>query len=88
MFITKTTTQKYLQNGNVYTTFRLLRTYRNAAGVAKKETLLNLGSNFSVPENNWRLLCDRIEQLQGSSLLFVLELPTELEQEAQRIVKI
>lgn len=88
MFITKTTTQKYSQNGNVYTTYRLLRTYRNSAGVAKKETLLNLGSNFSVHEKNWRLLCDRIEQLQGSTTLFAIELATDLEQEAQRIVKI
>lgn len=88
MFITKTTTQKYLQTGKVYTTYRLLRTYRNSAGVAKKETLLNLGSNFTIPENNWRLLCDRIEQLQGTAALFELELPTELELEAQRIAKI
>lgn len=89
MFITKTTTQQYKQNGNVYKTYRLLKTYRNSAGVAKKETLLNLGSDFNVPEDQWRLLCDRIEQLQYSSdVLFELELPTELEQEAQRITKI
>jgi hypothetical protein len=89
MFITKTTTQKYLPNGNTYTTYRLLRTYRNSAGVAKKETLLNLGSDFAVPACDWRLLCDRIEQLQGdNNVLFELELSTALEQEAQRISKI
>ncbi len=86
MFITRTSTQKY-SNGNSYVTYRLLRTYRNSAGMAKKETLLNLGSNFSVPKEHWRILCDRIEQLQNSSsdMLFTLELPLELEQEAQRI---
>ena len=50
MFITKTTTQKYLPNGNAYSTYRLLRTYRNSAGMSKKETLLNLGSDFAVPK--------------------------------------
>lgn len=90
MFITKTTTQKYSQNGNTYSTYRLLRTYRNSAGMAKKETLLNLGSTFSIPKEQWRVLCDRIEQLQNKSsdALFELELPLELEQEAQRISKI
>lgn len=88
MFITKTTTQKYSQTGNVYTTYRLLRTYRNSAGVSKKETLLNLGSAFSIPKDNWRLLCDRIEELQGDNGLFKLELPLELEQEARRIAKL
>jgi transposase len=89
MFITRTTTQKYA-NGNSYVTYRLLRTYRNSAGMAKKETLLNLGSNFAVPKEQWRELCDRIEQLQNSSgdMLFELELPLELEQEAQRISKL
>lgn len=89
MFITRTTTQKY-SNGNCYTTYRLLRTYRNSAGMAKKETLLNLGSNFSVPQEQWRALCDRIERLQssGGDILFELELTLELEQEAQRISKL
>src|SRR3990167_7769873 len=88
MFIRKTTTQKYLPNGKAYITFRLVQQYRNLSGISKQETLLNLGSEFTVPERDWRLLCDRIEQLQVSDALFELELPTELEQEAQRIAKI
>jgi len=88
MFIRKTTTQKYLPNGKAYTTYRLVQQYRNVSGISKQETLLNLGSEFAIPESGWRLLCDRIEQLQGSAVLFELELSTELEQEAQRIAKI
>lgn len=89
MFIRKTTTQKYLPNGKAYTTYRIVQQYRNVSGVSKQETLLNLGSDFSVPEHEWRLLCDRVEQLQSNTgVLFELELPTELEQEAQRISKI
>lgn len=88
MFITRTTTQKYAANGKRYTSYRLLRTYRNAAGVVKKETLLNLGSAFSVEQSDWRILCDRIEQLQSDNSLFDLILPLNLEREAQRIFKI
>lgn len=88
MFIRKTVTQKYLPNGKAYTTYRLVQQYRNVSGVSKQETLLNLGSEFSVEESNWRLLCDRIEQLQVDNALFELELPANLEQEARRIHKI
>ena len=88
MFIRKTTTQKYLPNGKAYTTYRLVQQYRNVSGISKQETLLNLGSEFAIPDSSWRLLCDRVEQLQGGAVLFELELTTELEQEAQRISKI
>lgn len=88
MFIRKTTTQKYLPNGKAYTTYRLVRQYRNVSGVSKQETLLNLGGEFNVEESNWRILCDRIEQLQSNDALFELELPTALEHEAQRINKL
>lgn len=87
MFIRKTTTQTYSKTGKTYATYRLVHTYRNVMGKAKQETLLNLGSEFAIPECDWRLLCDRIEQLQdGKTTLF--ELPVKLEDEARRIVKI
>jgi transposase len=87
MYIRKTTTQKYLQTGKAYVTYRLVHSYRNADGKAKQETLLNLGGDFAVPECDWRLLCDRIEQIQdGRGMLF--ELPIKLEREASRIAKI
>jgi len=89
MFIRKTTTQKYSPNGNAYATYRLVQQYRNVNGVSKQETLLNLGGDFTIAPDNWRALCDRIEQLQGNSgSLFELELPLELEKEAQRIAKL
>lgn len=89
MFIRKTTTKKYAKTGTAHTTYRLVSTYRNAHGKVKQETLLNLGSNFSIPEEQWRLLTDRIEQLLScTGLLFKLEVPLEIEKEANRIVKL
>lgn len=89
MFIRKTTTQKYLPNGKAYTTYRLVQQYRNASGISKQETLLNLGSEFNVPECDWRLLCDKVEQLLNNhEVLFEMELTASLEQEACRIVKL
>ena len=89
MFIRKTITQKYAGNGNKYITYRLVRQYRNLAGQSRQETLLNLGSEFSVPEQDWGILCQRIEQLtNNSAALFELELPVALEMEAQRISKL
>jgi hypothetical protein len=63
MFIRKTTTKKYAKNGKAHTTYRLVSTYRNAQSKVKQETLLNLGSAFNVPEEQWRVLTDKVEQL-------------------------
>ena len=88
MFIRKTT-QKNSKSGVSYSTYRLVRTYRNVLGKVKPETLLNLGTQFAIAEKHWRLLTDRIEQLlSGAQLLFELELPMSVEQEAQRIVRV
>lgn len=87
MFIRKTVTQKYAPNGNRYTTYRLVRQYRNSSGQSKQETLLNLGSEFNIPDNDWTMLCQRIEEICGNNAvnLFQLELTPTLEHEAQRI---
>jgi transposase len=88
MFIRKST-QKNSKTGAVYATYRLVRTYRDVFGKVKPETLCNLGSNFSIPEEYWRILTDRIEQLvSGQQFLFEFELPAEVEREAKRLVKI
>lgn len=89
MFICKTATQKYSHNGNTYHTYRLVRTYRNSEGKVKRETILNLGNHFSIPQPQWRILIDRVEQLlSGTRQLFELDIPLKLEKEAKRIVKI
>lgn len=89
MFITKTITQKNHDSGKVYYTYRLVRTYRNSQGKVRKETLLSLGNHFSIPENQWKLLTNRIEELlNGSSSLFETDVPSSIEKEARKIVKL
>ncbi len=59
-------------------------TYRSA-GRVRQRTLMNLGSHFSFPQEQWPTLTQRIEQiLEGQSELIVPESP-ELEEQAQSI---
>ena len=48
--------------GESYFTFRLVRGER-IAGKVRQITVLNLGRNFAVKQDDWPLLCCRIEQL-------------------------
>jgi hypothetical protein len=79
--------QKNKKTGEVYATHRLVEAYRNAQSKVRQQVLLNLGCHFSVPQKDWKLLADRIEEIcQHQSTLFELE-PT-LEKEAHRIAKL
>lgn len=76
------------KTGKVYWTYRLVESYRNYAGKARQRSLLNLGSNFSIPKEKWKMLADRIEEIHhGQSRLFDLE-DEAIEKEAQRIAKL
>lgn len=78
--------QKNKKTSTPYTTYRLVETYRNAQGKVRQEVLLNLGSHFSIPKEQWKLLADRVEEIrQGQGALFDIEIL--LEKEAQRIAK-
>ena len=86
MFIRKCA-QKNVKTRKAYTTYRLVDGYRNTQGKVRQQLILNLGASFSIPQEQWKLLTDRIEELlsgQGS----LLALDIELEKEAQRITKI
>lgn len=86
MFI-RTSSQKDRKTNKTYTTHRLVEGYRTADGKVRQETLLNLGTHFSIPKSQWKLLADRIEELlceQGS----LLSIEPALEKEAQRIAKL
>jgi transposase len=55
--------------GEPYTTHRLVETSRVGAGV-KQTTLLNLGSHFDLPQQQWPALAKRIDELlQGQAPL-------------------
>ncbi|MDE2646403.1 MAG: hypothetical protein OXI05_11290 [Bacteroidota bacterium] len=53
----------------------------------KQETLLNLGSKFSVPPSDWSALCVRIEELLSGQTSLMPALSKELEAHAAVIVE-
>lgn len=80
-------TQKNKNTGAVYATHRLVESYRNAQGKVRQHVLLNLGCQFDLPKDQWKLLADRIEEIrQGQQALIQLE--SFFEKEAQRIAKL
>ena len=81
MFIRQTKTNT-ASSGEKYLTFRLVASER-IAGKVRQQTLLNLGRNFSLPQEQWPQLCARIEQiLSGQRSL--LEVSHTIETMAQR----
>lgn len=83
MFI-RCTTIKSKQSGDPYQTYRLEESER-VNGKVKQRTVLNLGRHFDLPKSQWSDLSSRIAQLlSAQEMLFSIELPTELEAQAQR----
>lgn len=69
MYIRKVT-QIHRETGKEYHTHRLVETYRNAEGKVRQRVMLNLGANFDIPSEQWKLLADRIEEiLRGQETL-------------------
>lgn len=82
----RSVSQKNRTTGEIYTTYRLVESYRNAQGKVRQQVLLNLSAGFSFPKENWGVLANRIEEIRnGQDSLFNLD--TFLENEAQRIAK-
>ena len=83
MFIRRTQTNN-TATGEAYFTHRLVRGER-IGGKVRQITVLNLGRHFSIRQEDWPLLCGRIEQLlQPQDSLLVLACPASIEQAAQR----
>src|SRR3989338_5946057 len=61
MFIRRTKTNSTASN-EAYLTHRLVRGER-IGGKVRQVTVLNLGRHFPVKQEDWPLLCSRIEQL-------------------------
>jgi len=84
MFIRKTKTRS-TRDGKSYFTYRLVKSVREGKKV-RQVTILNLGSQFAVEQEDWPLLCQRIEDiLGGRAAVFADTVPEEIEQEAQRL---
>lgn len=85
MFIRQTRTNNKA-TGEGYFTFRLVRGER-IAGKVRQITLLNLGRNFAIKQEDWPLLCSRIEQiLQPQDVLLPMACSALLERTAQHCV--
>ena len=83
MFIRRTKTRT-TDSGEHYYSYRLVDTYRVAERV-RQRTLLNLGSGFKLPPEQWKQLSQRIEQIVLGQHEVLLPLAPEVECEAQRI---
>ena len=80
MFIRRTRTRRIGE----YFTFRLVRSERLGDQV-RQRTLLNLGRHFDVAQNDWPMLCRRIDELLAGQLPWPPDYPPALESHAQRI---
>lgn len=84
MFIRQTKTRNDKAGGAPYYTYRLVASKRTGDKV-RQQTILNLGSHFTLPKKDWPLLCTRLEHLLcGQTSL--LPVDAALEKLAQRYV--
>ena len=79
MYIRKTKTGAS-SNKNLYT-HRVVKSFRTSENKVQQRTLLNLGANYCIPQEWWKLLCARIEEiLNGQTTL--IDTNEEIESEA------
>lgn len=71
MFIRQTKTRSDIKGGS-YFTYRLVTSERVGSQVRQK-TLLNLGSNFPLPKEQWPALCSCIERQHSGQKTLVFE---------------
>ena len=80
MYIRRTSI-KSRKDGRQYYTYRLVQSERTAKGV-RQHTLINLGTEFSLPRSQWSDLSSRIQEIiSGHQHLF--EISEEIEVLAQ-----
>ena len=85
MFIRQTRTANKA-TGEGYFTYRLVRGER-IGGKVRQITVLNLGRNFAIKQEDWPLLCGRIEQLmRPQEVLLPISCPDHIERAAQRYI--
>jgi hypothetical protein len=83
MFIRRTRTNNQA-TGEGYFTYRLVRGER-VGGKVRQITVLNLGRNFAIKQEDWPTLCSRIEHLlHPQQALLPLQCAEPIERAAQR----
>ena len=80
MYIRRTTI-KSRKDGGQYYTYRLVKSERTATGV-RQHTLINLGTNFSLPRDQWPELSSRIQEIISGQQSFFIN-SEEIEELAQ-----
>jgi len=85
MYIRRTRTNN-TATGEAYLTYRLVRG-ESIAGKVRQITVLNLGRHFPIRQDDWPLLCSRIEQLLNpqNDLIPAPKCPDPIERAAQRV---
>ena len=84
MYIRRVKTRR-ISTGETYYSHRLVAS-RREGGCVRQITLLNLGSHFDLPENQWNALCLRLSQLLGQQgVLLPADLPEVVESTAQAL---
>jgi len=81
MYIRQTKTSHAI-TGEAYTTFRLVASKR-IGGKVRQQTLLNLGRNFTLQQEEWPQLCSRIDEIL-SGQISLLPVSEGIEKLAQR----
>ena len=83
MFIRRTQTRSRI-SGEPYLTYRLVHSDR-VGNAIKQSTVLNLGSQFNLPQAQWPALAQRIDELvRGQRSMLEATLPEEVQAFAQR----
>jgi GTP cyclohydrolase FolE2 len=85
MYIRQTTTQRK-SDGTTYQSYRLVESAHIGDRVSQ-HTLLNLGSHYPVPREQWGALMDRIDEILHHHQQGLFPVEKEIEAEAQRIAK-
>ena len=86
MFIRRVKTRT-TGDGSCYYSHRLVENYRVANRV-RQRTLLNLGSQFCFPREQWQELTQRVEQILRGQHDVLVPSSVELEQQAQATVNL
>jgi transposase len=73
------------KNGQKYYTYKLVESVRTRRG-PRQRPVLNLGTDFSLPQERWKELADRIEAII-SGQLNLFPVPEEIEQAAKRYAR-
>ena len=80
MYIRRTTI-KSRKDGKQYYTYRLVQSERTARGISQR-TLINLGTAFSLPRDQWPELSSRIQEIISGQQSF-FKISEEIEELAQ-----